>query len=50
MVDAGRFFVQQPTHPTFMSLSRLDQYMLAVYSQPAGVPNLPSPIDGEFSL
>uniref|UniRef100_A0A915K429 K Homology domain-containing protein n=1 Tax=Romanomermis culicivorax TaxID=13658 RepID=A0A915K429_ROMCU len=45
MVDASHFFVQQPTHPTFPSLARLDQYLLAVYSQPAGVPGLPKPIE-----
>lgn len=45
MISAGQFFVQQPTHPSFPSLARLDQYMLAVYSQPAGVPTLPRPVD-----
>jgi A-kinase anchor protein 1 len=33
MVTAGHFFLQQPTHPTYPSLSRLDQCMSATYSQ-----------------
>lgn len=37
MVDAGHVFVQQPTHPTFSNLTKLDGYMLAVYSQTNGV-------------
>ncbi|KAI3410161.1 hypothetical protein GPALN_006519 [Globodera pallida] len=41
--DAGHFFVQQPTHPSFSSLSLLDQYMLSVYTQPGGAPDLPKP-------
>jgi len=45
IVNIGHVFLQQPTHPTFASLSRLDQYMLAVYGQPAGVPPLPHPIE-----
>lgn len=45
LVDTGHFFLQQPTHPSFTSLARLDQYMLAVYSQPVGIPCLPRPIE-----
>lgn len=45
LMEPGHFFVQQPTHPSFMALSRLDQYMLAVYNQHNGVPNLPRPIE-----
>lgn len=48
IVNIGHIFVQQPTHPTFSSLSRLDQYMLAVYGQPASVPPLPRPIESKF--
>uniref|UniRef100_A0A915KY15 Tudor domain-containing protein n=1 Tax=Romanomermis culicivorax TaxID=13658 RepID=A0A915KY15_ROMCU len=45
LVDTGHFFLQQPTHPSFTSLARLDQYMLAVYSQPVGIPCLPRPVE-----
>lgn len=40
MVSAGHFFLQQPTHPTYPSLNRLDQCMLANYSQ-LETPQLP---------
>lgn len=42
-VDAGHFFLQLPTHPSFSSLTVLDQYMLSVYTQPGGAPDLPKP-------
>jgi hypothetical protein len=42
-VDAGHFFVQLPTHPSFSSLQLLDCYMLNVYGQSSGVPELPKP-------
>jgi A-kinase anchor protein 1 len=42
-VDAGHFFVQLPTHPSFSHLQRLDYYMLNVYSQVTGIPELPKP-------
>jgi A-kinase anchor protein 1 len=45
MVDAGHFFLQQPTHPSFSSLQRLDYYMLGIYSQTAGIPELPKPCE-----
>ncbi|KAL3856694.1 hypothetical protein ACJMK2_011419 [Sinanodonta woodiana] len=45
IVDAGHIFIQQPTHPTFPSLDRLNQFMLACYSQPGAVPDLPQPIE-----
>lgn len=45
-IDVGHFFLQQPQHPTFNALQRLDYYMLGVYMQPAGVPDLPRPVDG----
>ncbi|KHN79002.1 KH domain-containing protein C56G2.1 [Toxocara canis] len=45
MVDAGHFFVQQVTHPSFLSLQRLDYYMLAIYSQTTGIPDLPKPCE-----
>uniref|UniRef100_A0A0R3RT52 Tudor domain-containing protein n=1 Tax=Elaeophora elaphi TaxID=1147741 RepID=A0A0R3RT52_9BILA len=44
-IDVGHFFLQQPQHPTFSALQRLDYYMLGVYMQPAGVPDLPRPVD-----
>lgn len=45
LIEPDHFFVQQPTHPSFTSLARLDQYMLAVYNQVMGVPGLPRPIE-----
>lgn len=48
IVDAGHVFVQQPTHPSFTSLGKLDQYMIAVYSQSNGIPALPQPIEREW--
>uniref|UniRef100_A0A1I8EI68 Tudor domain-containing protein n=2 Tax=Wuchereria bancrofti TaxID=6293 RepID=A0A1I8EI68_WUCBA len=44
-INVGHFFLQQPQHPTFNALQRLDYYMLGVYMQPAGVPDLPKPVD-----
>ncbi|VDN07142.1 unnamed protein product [Thelazia callipaeda] len=46
VIDVDHFFLQQPQHPSFSALRRLDCYMLGVYMQPAGVPDLPKPIDG----
>ncbi|KAK0419680.1 hypothetical protein QR680_014263 [Steinernema hermaphroditum] len=43
MLNPGHFFVQQPTHPTFSQLQRLDRYMLGIYSQTTGIPDLPQP-------
>uniref|UniRef100_F1LF23 KH domain-containing protein n=1 Tax=Ascaris suum TaxID=6253 RepID=F1LF23_ASCSU len=43
IVDAGHFFVQQPTHPSFESLHRLNFYMLAVYNTAIGILELPRP-------
>lgn len=45
LVNAGHFFVQQPTHPTYSSLSRLDQFMLACYMNGMGAPKLPTPVE-----
>uniref|UniRef100_A0A914EDW8 Tudor domain-containing protein n=1 Tax=Acrobeloides nanus TaxID=290746 RepID=A0A914EDW8_9BILA len=42
-VDAGHFFLQLPTHPSFASLQQLDYHMLGIYSQINGVPELPKP-------
>ena len=47
-VDAGHVFVQQPTHPTFPSLTLLDQYMIRLYSQSNGIPELPQPCESTF--
>lgn len=44
MVSAGHFFVQQPTHPTYPSLSRLDLCMSACYSQ-IDTPPMPQPVE-----
>ena len=41
MVSSGHFFLQQPTHPTYPSLSRLDHHMIQTYSQ-QNTPRLPT--------
>jgi A-kinase anchor protein 1 len=43
IVDAGHFFVQLPTHPTFSSLPTLDFYTMQIYSRLNGIPVLPKP-------
>lgn len=45
LVTAGHFFLQQPTHPTYPSLARLDQCMLACYGQGLDTPPLPHPVE-----
>ncbi|ESO95396.1 hypothetical protein LOTGIDRAFT_215053 [Lottia gigantea] len=45
IVDAGHIFVQQPTHPSFPSLDRLNQFMMMCYTQDKMVPPLPQPIE-----
>lgn len=45
LVTAGHFFLQQPTHPTYPSLSRLDQCMLTCYGQGLDTPPLPHPVE-----
>lgn len=45
LVTAGHFFLQQPTHPTYPSLARLDQCMLACYVQGLDTPPLPRPAE-----
>lgn len=45
LVTAGHFFLQQPTHPTYPSLARLDQCMLACYAQGLDTPPLPRPAE-----
>ncbi|MCP9259088.1 Tudor domain protein [Dirofilaria immitis] len=45
VIDVGHFFLQQPQNPTYNALQRLDYYMLGVYMQSAGVPDLPRPVD-----
>ncbi|XP_076364473.1 uncharacterized protein LOC143253871 [Tachypleus tridentatus] len=44
MVTAGHFFLQQPTHPTYPSLSQLDQCMTTCYIQ-VDTPRLPQPVE-----
>ncbi|XP_054168255.1 KH domain-containing protein akap-1-like [Oppia nitens] len=41
LVSAGHFFLQQPTHPTYPSLNRLDYCMNQTYSQD-NTPQLPN--------
>ncbi|KAK5974811.1 A-kinase anchor protein 1 mitochondrial [Trichostrongylus colubriformis] len=43
VIDPGHFFLQQPTHPSFSSLSHLDMYMIRLYSQGSDIPDLPKP-------
>lgn len=45
IIDAGRLFIQQPTHPSFPSLERLNTYMLSCYMQEGAVPDIPRPIE-----
>lgn len=44
MVTTGHFFLQQPTHPTYPSLSQLDQCMTTCYIQ-VDTPRLPQPVE-----
>ncbi|XP_013787306.1 uncharacterized protein LOC106471261 isoform X1 [Limulus polyphemus] len=44
MVTAGHFFLQQPTHPSYPSLSQLDQCMATCYTQ-GDTPLLPQPVE-----
>ncbi|CAJ0951905.1 unnamed protein product, partial [Mesorhabditis belari] len=41
MVDPGHIFLQQPTHPSFNSLTLLDRYMLQIYTQSTDTPTIP---------
>ncbi|KAK3084005.1 hypothetical protein FSP39_006649 [Pinctada imbricata] len=45
IVDTGHLFLQQPTHPSFPSLERLNQFMNVCYHQNGVVPQLPRPIE-----
>ena len=45
IVDAGHIFMQQPTHPSFPSLERLNQFMNSCYTQDGIVPQLPRPLE-----
>lgn len=47
LVSAGHFFLQQPTHPTYLSLSRLNSCMALCYSEP-NQPTIPEGVGGEF--
>ena len=40
---AGHVFLQQPYHPTYFALERLDQCMTNTYSQ-VNCPNIPQPV------
>ncbi|KAJ9574991.1 hypothetical protein L9F63_007819, partial [Diploptera punctata] len=42
LVSAGHFFLQQPTHPTFPALNRLNACMNVCYNEPSA-PALPMP-------
>ncbi|XP_038058869.1 A-kinase anchor protein 1, mitochondrial-like [Patiria miniata] len=45
VVSAGHVFIQQPTHPTYMALTRLNSFMGNCYSQVDLTPPLPRPIE-----
>lgn len=47
LVSAGHFFLQQPTHPTYLSLSRLNSCMALCYSEP-NQPAMPEGINGKY--
>lgn len=46
LVTAGHFFLQQPTHPTYLSLSRLNSCMACCYSEP-DQPTIPEGVGGK---
>lgn len=48
LVSAGHFFLQQPTHPTFPALARLNACMAHCYSQP-NQPSIPEGVGGKWS-
>lgn len=50
IVDAGHIFMQQPTHPSFPSLERLNQFMNSCYTQDGIVPQLPRPLEGKSAI
>ncbi|PAV57270.1 hypothetical protein WR25_04695 [Diploscapter pachys] len=43
IISPSHFFLQQPTHPSYASLTLLDMYMLRLYSQDVDIPELPAP-------
>ncbi|GMR39992.1 hypothetical protein PMAYCL1PPCAC_10187, partial [Pristionchus mayeri] len=45
LIDASHLFIQQPTHPSYSSLALLDQYMIRLYSQSEGIPEVPHPCE-----
>ncbi|GMT18551.1 hypothetical protein PFISCL1PPCAC_9848 [Pristionchus fissidentatus] len=45
LIDASHLFIQQPTHPSYSSLALLDQYMIRLYTQSEGIPEVPHPCD-----
>jgi A-kinase anchor protein 1 len=49
-VDAGHFFVQLPTHPTFPSLGTLDAAMNNIYYQCLGVQDTLKPIKSSLNI
>ena len=45
LVSTSHFFLQQPTHPTFPALNRLNTFMNMCYNEPTA-PLLPMPTEG----
>jgi len=47
LISPSHFFLQQPTHPSFLALSQLNACMNICYSEPMAPP-LPTPIQGKY--
>ncbi|KAI2804869.1 RNA binding [Blomia tropicalis] len=45
-INAGHFFLQQPTHPSYTTLNQLDAVMRAHYSQDTEAPPMPQVYSG----
>ena len=50
VVAPNHLFIQQPTHPTFPMLERMNQCMNICYMQDSIVPELPRPIESKNSI
>jgi A-kinase anchor protein 1 len=48
VVTPAHLFLQQPLHPSFVELKRLDELMLALYGLPVGAPKAQRPLEIGF--
>lgn len=46
IVSGGHVFVQQPTHPSFLSWQRLSEFMNNCYGDGTSIPPLPDSVEG----